>query len=325
MPQPGKSPTAVYLAGPYKGQPYSVVFRVPAQAGPFELGTVAVRAAVHIDPVTAQVSVSSDSLPQILQGVPIDYRQIHVGIDRPGFMLNPTNCSEQAVASTIVSDKGATATPASRFQVGDCGTLGLKPRLHIRLLGGTGRGGHPRLRAVVKARPGDANIGRVALTLPPSELLDQGHIETICTAVQFSADACPARSVYGHAKLWTPLLDQPLQGPVYLRNSNSKLPDLVADLHGHVEIELSGRIDSVRGRIRTTFATAPDAPVSAFVLNMRRGKKGLLVNSTDICHGVHRARARFTGHNGRRRDTRPKVRADCKGKRHRKRSHPRRR
>jgi hypothetical protein len=316
VPQPGKAPTAVYLAGPYKGEPYSVVFRVPAQAGPFDLGTVAVRAAVHVDPITAQISVSSDPLPQILQGVPIEYRQIRVGVDRPGFMLNPTNCKETAVASTIVSDAGGAVTPSSRFQVGDCGTLGFRPRLYTRLLGGSKRGGHPKLRAVLKAKPGDANVGRVALTLPNSELLDQTHIKTICTRVQFAADACRAGSVYGHARMWTPLLDQPLEGPVYLRNSNNKLPDLVAALHGQVDIELSGRIDSVHGHIRTTFLTVPDAPVSAFVLNLQRGKKGLLVNATNICHGRHRASVRFTGHNGRRRDARPRVTASCKGKHH---------
>jgi hypothetical protein len=325
VPQPGKAPTAAYLAGPYKDEPLSVVFRVPAQAGPFDLGTVAVRAAVHIDPITAQISVSSDPLPQILQGVPIEYRQIHVGVDRPGFMLNPTNCKETAVASTIVSSLAAVATPASRFQIGDCGSLGFKPRLYPRLLGGTKRGGHPKLRAVLKANPDDANVGRVALTLPGSELFDQNHVRSVCTRAQFATDACPQASIYGSAKAISPLLDQPLEGPVYLRSSNHRLPDLVADLHGQVDIELSARIDTVRGGIRTTFARAPDAPVSAFVLTMKGGKKGLLVNATDVCHGKHRARVRFTGYNGRRRDARPRVRARCGGKRHRKRSHARRR
>ncbi len=323
VPQPGKAPTAMYLAGPYKGEPLSVLFRVPAQAGPFDLSTVAVRAAVHIDPITAQVSVSSDPLPQILQGVPIDYRQILVGVDRPGFMLNPTNCTESAVASTIVSDTGGATIPASRFQVGGCGDLAFKPRLYARLFGGTKRGSHPRLRAVLKARPGHANVGRVALTLPRSELFDQNHVRSVCRQAQFAAGACPRASVYGSARAFSPLLDRPLGGPVYLRASNHRLPDLVADLHGQVEIELAGRIDSVRGGIRATFATAPDAPVSAFVLNMKGGKRGLLVNSTDVCRGMHRARARFTGHNGKRRDLHPRVRANCRGKRHRKRPHRR--
>ncbi len=321
VPQPGREPTAMYLAGPYRGDPLSVVFRVPAQAGPFDLGPVALRAAVHIDPITTQVSVSSDPVPQILQGVPLEYRQIRVGVDRPGFMLNPTNCTEMAVASTIVSSLGAMATPASRFQVGDCGNLGFKPRLYPRLLGGAKRGAHPKLRAVLKARPGHANVGRVSLILPPSELFDQNHVRSVCRRAQFAAGACPRASIYGSAKAVTPLLDRPLRGPVYLRSSSHRLPDLVADLHGQVDIELAGRVDSSRGGIRATFATVPDAPVSAFVLNMKGGTRGLLVNSTNVCRGVHRARVRFTGHNGKRRDTRPRVRASCKGKRHRKRSH----
>ena len=284
VPQPGKSPTAVYLAGPYKGQPYSIVAKVPAQAGPFDLGTVAVRSAIQVDPETAQVSVTSDQFPQILQGIPIDYRHIHIGVDRAGFMLNPTSCDEQAVASTIVSDKGATATPASRFQVGDCGTLGFKPKLYTRIWGKTNRGAHPKLRAILMPRKGDANVGRAALTLPRSEFLDQAHIKTVCTRVQFAANACPADSVYGSAIATTPLFDQPFQGPVYLRSSNHKLPDLVAALHGPVDFNLVGRIDSKNKGIRTTFETPPDVPVTKFTLYMKGGKKGLLVNSRNICN-----------------------------------------
>ncbi len=120
------------------------------QAGPFDLGTVALRASISVNPETAQVSVASDGLPQILQGIPIDYRQIHIGIYRAGFTLNPTNCSEQATASTIVSDSGAAVTPASRFQVGSCGDLGFKPKLFTRIWGKTNRGAHPKFRAVLE-------------------------------------------------------------------------------------------------------------------------------------------------------------------------------
>ena len=315
VPQPGKAPTAVYLAGPYKGDPYSLAFRVPVQAGPFDLGTVALRASVHIDPVTAQISVASDSLPQILQGIPIDYRQIHIGIDRAGFTLNPTNCQEQAVASTIVSDTGAAVTPASRFQVGSCGNLGLKPKLYTRIWGKTNRGAHPKLRAVLQPRSGDANLGRVALTLPRSEFLDQAHIKTICTRVQFAANACPADSVYGYAKAFSPLLDGIVQGPVYLRSSNHKLPDLVADMSGQVDIDLAGRIDSKNKGIRTTFESPPDVPVSKFILYMKGGAKGLLVNSRNICNATYRSNANLRGQNGRKKTLKPVLKNNrCKGK-----------
>ena len=253
--------------------------------------------------------------PRSCKGIPIGYRQIHVGIDRPGFTLNPTNCGEQAVASTIVSAQGATATPASRFQVTDCAALGLKPKLYTRIWGKTNRGAHPKLRAILQPRKGDANLGRIALTLPRSEFLDQAHIKTICTRVQFAANACPADSVYGSAIASSPLLAQPLQGPVYLRSSNHKLPDLVADLHGEVDIQLAGRIDSKNKGIRTTFESPPDVPVTKFTLYMKGGQKGLLVNSRNICNATYRSNATLRGQNGRRTTLKPVLKnSRCKGK-----------
>jgi len=313
VPQPGKAPTAVFLGGPYKGDPYSLIFRVPVQAGPFDLGTVAVRASISVNPETAQVSVTSDSLPQILKGIPIDYRQVHIDVNRAGFMLNPTNCTPTAVASTIVSDTGAAVTPASRFQVGSCGDLGFKPKLYTRIWGKTNRGAHPKLRAILQPRKGDANAGRVALTLPRSEFLDQAHIKTICTRVQFAAGACPADSVYGWAKAKTPLFDQMFEGPVYLRSSNHKLPDLVAALKGPVAFNLVGRIDSVNKGIRNTFESPPDVPVSKFILYMKGGSKGLLVNSRNICKGTNRSNANMRGQNGRKTTLKPALKnSRCK-------------
>jgi hypothetical protein len=319
VPQPGRAPTAAYLAGPYQGAPYSLVIKVPVQAGPFDLGTVAVRAAIQIDPESAQVSVSSDPLPQILQGIPIDYRQVQVGVDRSGFMLDPTNCQEAQVNSAITSETGAIATPSSRFQVGSCGDLGFKPKLYTRISGKTNRGANPKFRAVLEPRQGDANIGRVALTLPRSEFLDQAHIRTVCTRVQYAAKACPQESIYGSAKATTPLLDQPLEGPVYLRSSNHTLPDLVASLDGQIHIDLAGRIDSVHEGIRTTFETPPDVPVTKFVLEMKGGQKGLLVNSRNVCAQTYRSTANLRGQNGRQTTLQPQLKNDkCAKKGHKK-------
>ncbi len=174
----------------------------------------------------------------------------------------------------------------------------------------------------MRARRGDANIGRAQVTLPPSEFLEQAHIRTVCTRVQFNAGAgngeqCPQASIYGRAKAFSPLLDEPLSGPVFLRSSNHELPDMVAALHSaKVDIDLVGRIDSTKqGGIRSTFEGVPDAPVSRFVLQMQGGKKGLIVNSEDICKGSHRAKAAFEGQNGKRRVIHPVVKAKCGGKR----------
>jgi hypothetical protein len=316
IPQPGKEPTAVYLAGPYKGGPYSLVVKTPAQAGPFDLGTVVVRAAIHVDPETAQVSVDSDPVPQFLEGIPVTYRTVHIDVDRPGFTLNPTSCARMQVRGTAVSASGARAALASPFQVGGCSSLAFRPRLRLRLKGGTARSAHPALRAVLTMPEGGANIARTSVALPHSEFLDQAHIRTICTRVQFAANACPAGAVYGRARALTPLLDEPLEGPVYLRSSSHELPDLVADLAGQIHVVLVGRIDSVKGGIRTSFEAVPDAPVSKFVLNMQGGKKGLLVNSTSLCARRNRAKARFDGQNGKVVRLRPLLADRCRKKKH---------
>lgn len=308
VPQPGKTPTGVYLSGPYKGAPYSLVVKVPAQAGPFDLGTVAIRNALFVDPTTTQVTVKSDPLPQILGGIPLAYRDIRVEIDRPDFTLNPTNCEPKQVGSTLLAANGATAQPSSRFQVGECGALGLEPKLRLKFSGApTRRGGHPKLTATLTTGKNESSLRRVQVTLPKTEYLENAHIRTVCTRVQYAANQCPETSIYGWARAWTPLLDKPLEGPVYLRSSNHKLPDLVASLDGQIHIDLAGRISSYKSRIRNTFETVPDAPVSKFVLTMQGGGKGLLVNNTDLCKAKPRANVEFNGQNGKLHDTEPLV------------------
>lgn len=311
IPQPGKDPTAVYLSGPYKGAPYSLTVKVPAQAGPFDLGTVITRAGIYVDPETTQVTVRSDPLPQILEGVPVTYRTIYVDVDRPGFTLNPTSCAAMSIRARVGSVGGAVANPSSPFQVGSCASLPFRPKLSFRLKGSTRRGGHPALRAELRAAPGEANIAKAVVGLPHSEFLAQDHIRTICTRVQFAASTCPAGSVYGHARAISPLLDQPLEGPVYLRSSSNPLPDLVADLNGPIHVVLVGRIDSFNGGIRSTFGMVPDAPVSKFVLRMEGGKKGLLVNSRGLCASTNRASVSLVAQSGKAAGQRPALRDGC--------------
>jgi hypothetical protein len=322
-PNPFFTTGRAYLAGPYKGAPLSIATVVPAVAGPLDLGSVVVRNALHVDPETAQVSVLSDPIPTILHGLLLDVRDIRVQIDRPHFTLNPTNCEPMAVGATVRGLSGASAALAKPFQVGGCGRLKFKPKLKLNLKGGTKRGDHPALKAVVTTNQGsggnEANIAKAIVKLPHSAFLDQAHIRTICTRVQYAANQCPAGSIYGFAKAVTPLLDNPLEGPVYLRSSNHKLPDLVMKLSGQVSIEVVGRIDSAHGGIRTNLETVPDAPVSKFTLEMQGGKKGLIQNSTNLCASTNKALAQFTGQNGKFKEIRPVVKPlGCKGKQPRK-------
>jgi len=307
-----------YLAGPYKGAPLSLVVITPALTGPFDLGTVVVRTALEVNPVTAQIHAVSDQLPTILRGVPLHLRSVVVNASRQKFSRNPTSCEPMSVEGLLTGSPDLKMA-SERFQVGGCGDLGFKPKLTMRLKGGTKRAAYPALRATLVARKGDADIKRISVSLPHSEFLAQEHIDTVCTRVQFAADECPAGAVYGRARAFSPLLAQPLEGPVYLRSSSHKLPDLVIALRGQVDIDLAGRIDSARGGIRTTFAKVPDVPVSKFVLRMRGGRKSLLVNSVDTCNSDHRATAKMGAHNGRTLVARPLLRVSGCGKEHGKR------
>jgi len=315
-PAPFFTSGSVYLSGPYKGASLSLVAIVPALAGPFDLGVVVDRIALHLNPETAQVSAVADPLPRLLAGVPLDLRDIRVNLDRKDFTLAPTNCEPKAVNATLSGPAGSTSV-SNHFQIGGCKALGFKPQVSLKLKGGTRRGDHPELRSSVSYPKGTyANIAKAVVILPPTELIDNAHIQNPCTRVQFAAHQCPRGSVLGYARAFTPLLDKPLEGPVYFRSNGGErlLPDIVADLNGQLHITAVGFVKSSNARIRTTFATVPDAPLSKFTLNLKGGKKGLLVNNRDICAHRYRLGVKLTAQNGKSFDSSPVLKTSCEGK-----------
>ena len=325
------APGKLYLAGPYNGSAISLVAITAAKVGPFDLGNVVIRQAFKVDPETGEVFIDatgSDPIPHIIKGIPVHARDIRAYTDRPNFVLNPTSCKRTSTASTLlgsgldfsseVDDRPVTvSTP---FQAADCAALPFKPRLSLKLNGGTKRGDYPALKAVLNMSGiGEAGIRRAQVTLPRSEFIANAHFNTICTRVQFKqglhpGEKCPAGSIYGKAVAETPILDEPLTGPVFLRSSEHQLPDVVAALHnGQIDVTLVGRVDSVKGRLRNTFEATPDAPVKRVVVSLKGGKKGLFENSTNLCRSTNRAIASFTGHNGKQHDFNPVVKATgCK-------------
>lgn len=313
----------VYLAGPYKGRPLSLAVVTPAVSGPYDLGNVVVRAAIAVDPVTTQASVVSDPLPRLIKGIPLRLREVKVALDRQNFTRNPTNCRPFAMQSVILGEEGGTAGPGTPFQVTNCASLPYEPKLSLTLTGGLNRRGHPAIHGVFVAKPGEANSKDVSVTVPKGEQLDNGHIGTVCTRVAFLARACPAGSIVGAAKVTSPLLDNPLSGAIYLRSSDHKLPDLVMDLHGQVDVQVSGRLDSVKGRLRASFESLPDVPISRLEADFLGGAKGLLINSKGLCDGTKRANEEMIGQNNAQVMLTPKVKANC-GSGRKKRSHGRR-
>lgn len=301
----------VYLAGPYHGAPLSLVTIDPATVGPFDVGMIVVRSAFDLDPLTAQLRIDSrgsDPIPHIIDGIVLHVRDIRVYVDRPEFTHNPSSCEPSQLISTVTGSGAgfddpaddSTATATSRFQLLNCRTLGFRPKLGLRLRGPSHRGGYPALRATFASRGArDSNLSRIEVDMPHQLFLAQNHIRAVCTGAEFAAGRCPPGSAYGTAAAYTPLLDEPLRGKVYLRSSSHKLPDLVADLHsGSIRIELEGRIGPTKqGGIRVFFADLPDAPTERFTMLLWGGRRGLLTNSVNICRRPPVAAVKALGQN----------------------------
>jgi hypothetical protein len=318
-------PGKVFLTGPYKGGPYGLSIVTRAVAGPFDLGTVVVRASIAVDPTDAHVTVVSDDVPKIVDvkgqdgttdGFPVRIRSIAVNMDRSGFMLNPTSCDPMSITGAIGSWEGSSASVSSRFQVGGCSSLDLSPKLAISL---TGKGQttddkHPGVHAVLTQPTGQANLKKVTVSLPLSLALDPDNANGLCEFVDGSKTepTCPASSIVGHVTARSPILDQPLTGPVYFvkniridKKSGRQirtLPKLVIPLTGEhgIRLNVTGTSDVVDDHLVSTFDNLPDAPVSDFTLDIDGGKHGILVVSgTDICKATQIATRQVNGQNGK--------------------------
>jgi len=276
----------VYLTGPYGGAPFGLSVAVPAVAGPFDLGLVVVRAAVFVDRRTAAVRAVTDPLPVVLQGIPLQLRDVRVAVDRPGFMVLPTGCGEKRVRGVLESVAGRVVGASARFQVGDCARLPFRPRLRFF----AGSPGHTRARqstpltAVLAQRPGEAGIRRVSVTLPSVLSAQIPVIEDACSPEEFAGDRCEAARI-GTAVATTPLLRDPLRGGAYLvRRPGQALPDLIISLRGQVSVDLVGRVAIPGGRhLSATFATVPDVPIRRFVLRFHAGLRGVVGLARGLC------------------------------------------
>jgi hypothetical protein len=308
---------SAYLAGPYKGAPLSLAIVTPALAGPFDLGNVVVRTALRVDPITTQVTAESDPLPTILFGIPLDLRAVQVKLD-DSFVLNPTSCRAQRIEGSVGSTGGKRVEASVPYAATGCAGLGFTPKLALALTGASGRTGNPALTATLTTRPGQADLAGTTVILPRSEFIDNSHIKNPCTRVQFAANDCPEASILGRATAWSPLLGEALTGFVYFRSNGGerKLPDLVADLHGQIDVTLVGFIDSVTAgkegsRVRTRFLGIPDAPVSKFVLRLQGGKRGLIENAADLCRTKPEARVTMVAQNGKVRGLTQRIATSC--------------
>jgi hypothetical protein len=312
VPQPGQPPAPIYLTGPYDGAPYGLSIAVPVVAGPFNLGTIVVRAAISVDSRTSQLTITTGELPSVLDGIPTDLRTIDAVIDRPKFMFNPTSCAPMSFSGTAMSTEGASASLASHFQVGSCQSLKFKPRFSATTSGRTSRLGGASLdvRIVYPTGPlghnqasQQSNVAKVKVDLPkqlPSRLSTLQHA---CTAAVFETNPanCPAGSVVGTAKAVTPVLPVPLTGPAYfVSHGGEAFPSLEVLLQGDgVRVDLEGStFISKKGITSSTFKSVPDVPISSFELYLPEGPNSALAAYGNLCRSKLSMPTIFVAQNG---------------------------
>jgi hypothetical protein len=312
VPQPGQPPAAIYLTGPYKGAPYGLSIVVPVVVGPFTLQTQIVRAKIEVDSLTAQITVTTDPLPQVIDGVPTDLRTVNAVIDRPGFMFNPTNCSPMSFSGTAFSAQGASAAISSPFQMGSCRSLLFKPDFKVSTSGRTSRKNgasldarilYPKVPLGANQASSQSNIRSVKVDLPkqlPSRLTT---LQKACTAAVFEANPanCPTASRVGTVTAVTPVLPVTLTGPAYFVSyGGAKFPELVFALQGYgVTVYVHGEtFISKAGITSSTFHQIPDVPIYSFELKLPQGPFSALAANGNLCKAKLKMPTQFTAQDG---------------------------
>ena len=312
VPQPGQPPAPIYLTGGYKGAPYGLSIVVPLHVGPFTLETQVVRSKIEVNPLTAQLTVTTDPFPQLIDGVPTDLRTINAVIDRPEFMFNPTSCAPMAFGGTATSNEGTAVAISSHFQVGSCQSLKFQPNFSVSTSGKTSRVDGASLDAKIVYPTGalpdnqassQSNVKYVKVDLPrqlPSRLTT---LQKACTSTQFESDpaGCPADSRVGEATAITPVLPVTLSGPAYFVSyGGAKFPELVVVLSGYgTTVQLHGEtFISKAGITSSTFRNIPDVPISSFELKLPEGPDSALAANGDLCTSKLTMPTAFIGQNG---------------------------
>jgi hypothetical protein len=303
----------VYITGPYKGAPYGLSIVVPAKAGPYTLagttgnGTVVNRSAISVNPETSALTITSDPLPTILDGIPLQLRLVNVTINRPEFIFNSTSCNKMAIGGTLTDTQAAGVNEASSYQVTNCGALKFKPAFAVSTSGKTSKAKGASLDAKVTypntGQGTQANIAKVKVDLPkqlPSRLTT---LQKACLAAVFNANPanCPAASVIGTARVNTPVLPVQLTGPVYfVSHGGEAFPSLTVVLQGdNVRVDLVGAtFISHAGITSTTFNTVPDVPFESFEIYLPEGKYSALAANGDLCTSKLAMPTAFVPQNG---------------------------
>ena len=305
LPQPGGPEIPIYLTGEYHGAPFGLSIPTHIVAGPFDLGTILTRAKIEVDPNTAQITIATDPLPQVIKGVPTDIRAVYAVIDHLNFLFNPTNCTPRQFEGSATSAGGAASAPLSaRFAVEGCKALPFAPKFSFSTNAHASKANGTSFNVKVAMPQGQsANIGRVDLTIPKILPTRLTTIQKACTEQTFNAnpESCPSASKIASAIIHTPVLNNPLQGPVYfVSHGNAAFPDVEMVLNGenHLRIVLDGKTQIKNGVTFSHFETLPDVPFSTFEFKAPPGPFSIFTANGNLCAGPIKVATALTAQSG---------------------------
>ena len=296
----------IFLTGPYRRAPFGLALTFRAQLGSFDMGTLVVRGGLTMNPRSGRATLETDSLPQIVDGVPIRFRTVGLDMDRPGFIQNPTSCKAESFDATIVSATESGSEAASPFQVRDCASLGFRPAISMALLGSKQlrRHGKPGLRLDLRAPGESTNLRKARIPLPRRLRFDPSGLKEICARPEAFAGDCPAGSRVGTAVASTALARGRMVGSIYVvQPDGSGLPDLWTDLsEGRLHLFVQARTEIRKGRLITKLVGMPDVPVAALAMRFRGGGSGIFTLRQNLCRRHSRrsmtSRVAFEGQDG---------------------------
>jgi hypothetical protein len=283
-PEPYELPGQAYLTGPYEGAPFGIEVLTPAVAGPFNLGNVTVRSRIEVDPHTAAVTITSDPIPLLVKGVPAQIKQLQVTVDRPSFQFNPTNCNPSTVTTTMTGNQGATNTTSYPYDTQNCASLPFHPGVSAGTQGKTSKANGVSLALTFKSKAGEAHVAKTILTIPAALPARLTTIQKACIAATFEKNpaACPEGSDIGTATVHTPVLKNPVAGPIYLvSHGNAAWPDAELVLQGEgITVILDGQTAIKKGVTTSSFLSVPDVPFEKVEATLPEGPHSAL--TTDL-------------------------------------------
>jgi hypothetical protein len=310
---------SLYLAkGEQPDDAATLALVVPAKVGPIDLGQVVVINHIKLRASDTGIDAITETVPNMLEGVPLHVRRIEITVDREGFFINPTGCDTRTLTATFTAWNDEQSVSNIGLAAKNCGVLPFNPRLKL-IAGAKGLtkvGKHPPLTAIVTQKSGEANIASARVVLPDILRPNVPQFNKpggLCSDAQFAARACPKPSNVGTARVITPVLPFQLSGPVFIvQETGSILPKLYVDLKGEgLEVVLRAR-NSFQGiRIVNTFDGLPDVPQAYFELKIKGGPDGILNAFNDLCKASARPfDTQFVGQNGKVAKSKPHLKIE---------------